>query len=158
MTKGFFILISTVMPIAFLLLGAFKVWFTEPPPQPTIVVNIEAEITQFESQLAAQEAIYQAELESIGQSLQAQQEHNEIQQQVLGDQIETAQAQLAHLQQKKENLQAQVAQSEVVQAEQQRVHEAQLEQLHAQYDEQLNRLQAQLSKARLELAQFQAQP
>lgn len=158
MIKGFFILISTVTLVTFLLLGAFKVWFAEPPPQPAIVVNIETEIAQFESQLAAQEAVYQAELESLGQSLQAQQGRQETQEQALNRQIETVQDQFANLQQKKESLQSQITQLEAIQIEQQHVHESQLKQIHDQYDEQLNRLQAQLSEARVELAQFQAQP
>src|SRR5688572_6429059 len=119
MFKPLFILCgSVVLPAMFLWL-AFDIWSSGTAVQPAIVVNIEADLARFEAELAGQEAIYQAELESLLQTLQQQQRDDETRQQALNSQITALRQQLAGLQQQKQTLQSQLTQLQATQAEQQ---------------------------------------
>jgi hypothetical protein len=148
MLKHLFVLFGSIaLPILFSVI-VFNIWFDDTPTQPAIVVNIEADMAQFEAELAEQEAVYQAELNTLIQILQAQQRHHEARQRTLNSQVAAAQEQLAGLRQKKQALQSQLAQLVATQAEQRMAHENQLQQLHAQYDPELNQLQTQLTEAK----------
>lgn len=145
---------SIALPILFSLI-VFNIWFDDTPTQPAIVVNIEADVAQFEAELAEQEAVYQAELNTLIQTLQEQQRHHEARQRELNSQVTAAQEQLAGLQQKKQDLQSQLAQLAAIRADRRLAHENQLQRLHDQYDPELNQLQARLTEARAKLAQHQ---
>lgn len=156
--KHFTVLLTTGIVIFLVLLGGvFSLFNGRESPRPPVVISIDRDIAPLKTSLARREATYQAQIDALDETLQAQESEYQTQAEVLNAQILAAQKQLAGLQAQKQALQSELIRLEAIKTERSTTYQNQIEQTRSQYAKSIAHLQAQLDEAKATLADVNSQ-
>jgi DNA repair exonuclease SbcCD ATPase subunit len=151
------ILIAAVTLPVLLLLGFFLLWPREAPARPTFIISFADDVGQFEESLRGREAVYQAQLDALEETLAQQQDHFQNQAEAWQAEVNLAQKRLDALKRQQQDLETEIATLEATRTERLDAYQAQLEQMRWQLQERIRQLETQLADAQATLDDVTAQ-
>ncbi len=152
------ILVSAVTVPILLLVGGYLLWPPQQPPQPAVVIAIDADLAPVKARLANREAEQLAQLEATTRALQQQRAAFDAQTETWLKDMAAAQNRLTNLEAQVQAVQAQVAQLEITRTTRLANYQTELAQTRQKYQTQLDQLYTQLADMQRQLAQLNGQP